>query len=70
MSVGGEDPSESSDARGVLEGRVVRQRAVEVPLDLLGGEAALAHGLLHQAGVVALMRLQLRGSICTETPEL
>lgn len=58
MSVGGEDAPESSDAGGVLEGGVVWKGAVEVSLDLLCGQAALAHRLLHQFAVVALMGLQ------------
>lgn len=66
VSVGGEDAPQRSDAGGVLEGRVVRQRAVKVSLDLLRGQAALAHRLLHQVAVVALMGLQLRGSIYTK----
>lgn len=65
VSVGGEDTSQCRDAGGVLEGGMVRQRAVKVPLNLLRGQAALAHRLLHQAGVIALMRLQLGGRICT-----
>lgn len=66
MSVGGEDTSQCGDAGWVLKGRVVRQRAVKVPLDLLCGQAALAHRLLHQAGVIAPMRIQLGGRVCTE----
>lgn len=65
VGVGGEDAPQRGDAGGVLEGGVVRQRAVEVALDLLRGQAAVAHRLLHQAAVVALMGLQLRGGICT-----
>lgn len=59
VSVGGENTPQRSDASGVLEGRVVRQRAVKVSLNLLRGQAALAHRLLHQTAVVALMGLQL-----------
>lgn len=65
VSVGGENTSQSRDTGGVLEGGVVRQRAVKVPLDLLRGQAALAHRLLHQAGVIALMGIQFGGCICT-----
>lgn len=67
MSVSGEDTPECSDAGGVLEGRMGRQGAVKVSLDLLGGHGALTHGLLHQAGIVALVGLQLRGRVCTNT---
>lgn len=59
VSVGGEDTSQRSDAGGVLKGGVVRQRAVKVPLNLLCGQVAVAHRLLHQAGVIALVGLQL-----------
>lgn len=59
VSVGSEDPSQRCDAGGVLEGRMVGQRAVKVPLDLLCGQAALTHRLLHQAAVITLVRLQL-----------
>ncbi len=65
VSVSGEDASQCSDAGGVLEGGMIRQRAVKVPLDLLCGQAAVAHRLLHQVGVITLMRLQLCGRICT-----
>lgn len=63
VSVRREDAPERGDAGGVLEGRVVRQRAVQVPFDLLRGQAALPHGRLDQAGVVALMRLELGGRV-------
>lgn len=65
VGVGGEDAAERGDAGGVLEGGMVGQRAVQVPLDLVGGQAALAHRLLHQAGVVALVRVQVGGRVCT-----
>lgn len=63
MGVSGEHPSERGDAGGVLEGGVVGQRAVEVALDLIRGQAALAHRLLHQLGVVALVGLQVGGGV-------
>lgn len=66
VSVRSEDTSQCSDAGGVLKGGMVRQRAVKVSLNLLCGQAALTHRLLHQAGVIALMRLQLGGRICTK----
>ena len=50
--IGGEHPSERGDAHLVLEGGVLGQRAVQVPLDLLRGQIAAAHGLLHQLGVI------------------
>lgn len=43
VGVGGEHPPERGDAGGILEGGVVGQRAVEVALDLVCGQAALAH---------------------------
>ena len=51
--IGGEHPSERGDAHLVLEGGVLGQRAVQVPLDLLRGQVVLPHGLLHQILVVA-----------------
>lgn len=51
--VGSEDPAEGSDAHLVLKGRVLRQRAVQVPLDLLCRQVVLAHRLLHQVFVVS-----------------
>lgn len=63
VGVGGEHPPECGDAGGVLEGGMVRQRAVEVALDLVRGQAALAHRLLHQLGVVALVGLQVGGGV-------
>lgn len=65
VCIGREDASERSDAGGVLESRVVRQGTVKVSLNLICGQVAVSHRLLHQAGVVALMGLQLRGGICT-----
>lgn len=59
VSVGGEDAAERCDARGVLEGGVVGEGAVQVALDLLRGQAALPHRRLHQFAVVAFVGLQL-----------
>lgn len=67
VSVGGEDSPERGDAGGVLESRVVRQRTVQVALDLIRSQVAVAHRLLHQAGVVALVGVQLGARICTKT---
>ena len=55
MGVGGEHPPEGGDAGGVLEGGVVGEGAVEVPLDLLRGQGVLAHGPRHQVVVVTLV---------------
>ena len=66
VGIGGEHPPEGGDAGGVLEGGVVREGAVEVPLDLLCGQGALAHGPLHQVGVVTLVGGQLRHRACTQ----
>ncbi|TNN33403.1 hypothetical protein EYF80_056437 [Liparis tanakae] len=49
---GREDAPQRRDARLVLEGPVLRHRAVEVALDLLGGQRAQPHGLLHQVAIV------------------
>lgn len=65
VSVRCEDASQCSDAGGVLKGGMVRQRAVKVSLNLLCGQAAVTHRLLHQAGVITLMRLELGGCVCT-----
>ena len=65
VGVGGEHPPQGGDAGGVLEGGVVREGAVEVPLNLLRGQGALAHGPLHQVRVVALVGGQLRHRACT-----
>lgn len=66
VSVGGEDAPQRGDAGGVLEGGVGWEGAVEVSLDLLRGQAALAHRLLHQFAVVTLVGLQLRSRICNK----
>lgn len=67
VGVSGQHPPERGDAGGVLEGRVVGQRAVEVALDLVRRQAALTHRLLHQLGVVALVGLQVGGGVWTDT---
>lgn len=64
VSVRGQDAPESGDPSGVLEGGMVGQGAVQVTLDLVRGQVALTHRLLHQAGVVTLVRRQLRGRVC------
>lgn len=43
VSVGSQDAPERCDAGGVLEGGMVRQRAMEVPLNLVCGQVAPAH---------------------------
>lgn len=50
--VGGEDPAQGGDAHLVLEGGVLGQGAVQVPLDLLGCQVVFAHRLFHQVFVV------------------
>lgn len=50
--VGCEDPAQCGDAHLVLKGRVFGEGAVQVSLNLLGGQVVFAHGLLHQVLVV------------------
>ena len=63
VRIGRQDSPQCCDARFVLEGRVLRQGAVQVPLYLLRHQAALSHGLLHQVAVVTGMRGKVRDGI-------
>lgn len=51
--IGCEDPAEGSDAHLILEGRVLGERAVQVPLNLLCCQVVFAHRLLNQVLVVS-----------------
>lgn len=51
--VGSEDPAKGGDAYLILKGRVLRERAVQVPLYLLRRQVVFAHRLLHQVLVVS-----------------
>lgn len=56
VGIGRQHSPQSSDPRLVLEGGVLRQGAVQVPLYLLCHQAALSHGLLHQVPIVTGVR--------------
>ena len=63
VGIGRQDSPQRRDARFVLEGGVLRQGAVQVPLYLLRHQAALSHGLLHQVAIVTGMRGKVRDGI-------
>lgn len=50
--VGSEHTAQGSDAHLILEGAVLGHGAVKVPLDLLCGQRAAPHCLLHQLSIV------------------
>lgn len=60
VSIGCQHPPQGSNTRFVLEGRVLRQRTVQVPLYLLCHQAASAQRLLHQISIVP----RVRGEVC------
>ena len=63
VGIGRQDSPQRCDARFVLEGGVLRQGTVQVPLYLLRHQATLSHGLLHQVAVVTRMRGKVRDGI-------
>lgn len=50
--VGGEDSAQSRDSCVALKRRVLGQRSVQIPFDLVCSQRARAQRLLHQLGVI------------------
>lgn len=63
VGIGCQHPPQGSNTRFVLEGRVLRQRTVQVPLYLVCHQAASAQRLLHQISIVPRVRGEVRHSV-------